>query len=238
MIKKSFNEDVVVSFNEYNHSYFYNNIKLENATTFIGKFYKKFDTDNVAPATAKAWGVDEAELREMWNSNGELAGDFGTAVHKALEHYFKYRNIGKIIQDKKKFPENYALPKHPLLRRIVKEFIDIDKAIGEITPEALLTDVKNGYCGTSDRIEIIDLEKKICRVGDYKINVTSEELDSNLRAASPFETLPANKITKYQIQLSFYANLLQAAGWTVEALDIYVLEGEWKYYQKEVLKVI
>ncbi len=40
MLKKSFNEGVFVSFNEYNHSYFHNNVKLENATTFIGKFYK------------------------------------------------------------------------------------------------------------------------------------------------------------------------------------------------------
>lgn len=238
MIKKSFNEEVSVAFNEYNHSYFYNDKKLQNATTFIGKFYKKFDVENVAPATAKSWGVDEKELRELWKSNGDLAGDFGTAVHKALEHYFKYRNIGKTIQDKKFLNENYAMPKHPLLKRIVKEFLDVDKSTGELVPEALLTDTKRLYCGTSDRIEIVDLDKKICRVGDYKINVDSEELDANLKASSPFETLPANKITKYQIQLSFYGNLLQAAGWTVEALDVYVLEGEWKHYQLEVLKVI
>lgn len=238
MIKKSFNEDVIVSFNEYTHSYYYNNTKLQNATTFIGKFYKKFDSENISAASAKAWNVDQKDVQDLWKSNAELAGGFGTAIHKALEHYDKFFTVGKAIQDKKKLPENYAMPKHPVLRSIIEGFIEINKTVGEVIPEILITDVQRGYCGTADRILILDREKKICRVQDYKVNVNSEEVKAELKAAAPFETLPANKITKYQLQLSFYANMLQAAGWVVEGLDVFVYEDGWKFYQLEVLKVI
>ncbi len=238
MIKKSFNEDIVVSFDKYNHGYFYNNTKLENATTFIGKFYKKFDSENISAASAKAWGVDKGELQELWKSNAVLSGEFGTAIHRAIEHYDKFSSLGKKIQDKKSLPVNYALPKHPVLLSIIQGFIEINKVEGEIIPEALITDVKSGYCGTADRILILDKEKKVCRIQDWKVNVNSEDVDSNLKPTSPFETLPANKITKYQLQMSFYANMLQASGWTVEGLDVFVYEDGWKSYSLSVLKVI
>lgn len=238
MLKKSFNEDVHVAFNEYNHSYFYNEKKLENATTFISKFYKKFDAENISQASAKAWGVDRGELKDLWKSNAVLSGEFGTAIHKALEHYDKFQALGKKIQEKKSLPQNYALPKHPVLLSVIEGFLEINKTVGEVFPEALVTDVARGYCGTSDRVLVINREKKICRVQDYKVNVNSEELDSNMKPLAPFDTLPANKITKYQIQLSFYANLLEASGWSVEGLDVFVYDKVWKQYTLPVLKVI
>ncbi len=238
MLKKSFNEDIVISFDKYTHSYYYNNKKLENATTFLKKFYKEFDSENISAASAKAWGVDQDELQDLWKSNMVLSGEFGTAIHKALEHYDKFFRIGKTIQDKKSLPKNYSLPKHPLLLSVIEGFIALDKKEGEVIPEATITDVKKGYCGTADRILILDKEKKICRIQDYKVNVNSEAIDKSLKPLAPFETLPANKITKYQIQMSFYANMLEASGWTVEGLDVYVCDSEWKHYELEVLKVI
>lgn len=238
MLKKSFNEDVSVAFNEYNHSYFYNDKKLDNATTFIGKFYKKFDSENISLVSARAWGVDQKDLQELWKSNAELSGGFGTAIHKALEHYDKFFTIGKAIQEKKSLPANYSMPKHPVLRSVIEGFIAINKTEGEVIPEAMITDVQRGYCGTADRILVLDWEKKICKVQDYKVNVNSEEVDSNLKASSPFDTLPANKITKYQLQMSFYANMLQASGWVVDGLDVFVYEDEWKMFSLEVLQVI
>ncbi len=238
MLKKSFNEDVSVAFNEYNHSYFYNDKKLDNATTFIARFYKKFDAENISAASAKAWGVDQKELQELWKSNAKLSGEFGTAIHRAIEHYDKFSSLGQKVQDKKSLPFNYALPKHPVLLSVIKGFIEINKTEGEIVSEVMITDVKQGYCGTADRILILDKEKKICRIQDWKVNVNSEEIDSNMKPLPPFDGLPANKITKYQLQMSFYANMLETSGWTVEGLDVFVFEDGWKSFQLSVLKVI
>lgn len=104
--------------------------------------------------------------------------------------------------------------------------------------EVLLTDVNQGYGGHADRIVILDKKKKICRVGDYKINVGAESISAKDKPSAPFNHLPGNKITKYQLQMSIYANMLQKSGWTVEGLDVYIYEESWKYYPLDILNVI
>lgn len=156
----------------------------------------------------------------------------------ALEHYETHSYLGEEISSKRGAQDNYALPKHPLLRTIIEEFVRINKTKGKVLTEVLLTDVENGFCGHADRIVIVDEEKKICRVGDYKINVDAEAESTRDKPIKPFNNLPGNKITKYQLQMSVYANMLEKSGWTVEGLDIYVYEDGWKYFELPVLKVI
>ncbi len=234
---RSFNEpDVVVVFDPVWHTFHYNGKKLTSATNYIKKFYPEFDLDGVAKMSAKAWGVDEQELKDMWKSNGEITASLGTSVHSALEHYHKFQKIGKDVQNKKKMEENYALPKHPLIRNIVKEFIEADTFVGNVESEILITDVARGYCGLADRALITG--ERSCRIQDYKINIDSEKEETNLKAFAPFDVLPANKLTKYQLQMSFYANMLQKSGWKVYGLDAFVYEDKWKHYQMKVLDVI
>lgn len=236
--KKSFNEDIQILYDHLYHTYEYEGIKFVSATTYIKRFFKPFESEKISEVSARAWGVDKHELADMWNSSGIIAAKLGTVVHEALEHYFKYQEIGKQISDKKGFDYNYAIPKHPIIRRIIEEFIAIDTAKGKIYAEALITDSKKGICGHADRVEVIDEEKKICRVHDYKVNIDSEEIDKYSKVLSPFDYLPANKLSKYQLQLSIYANMLEESGWTVEELDIFVYEDCWKHFTLPVLKVI
>lgn len=236
--KMSFNEGKLVGFDPESHTYEYQGNRLTSATTYIGKFYKKFDNENISKASAKSWGVSQQDVKDLWKSNGYLTSGFGKVVHEALEHYDKFKVVGSVIALKKGLENNYCLPKHPVLRSIIEGFIAIDKTEGIVVPEALITNVERGYCGHADRVLIIDEKKKICRIQDYKININSEELDSNLKPLIPFNELPANKITKYQLQMSFYANMLEMTGWTVQGLDVFIYEDEWKHYQLEVLNVI
>lgn len=237
--KKSFNEEgVEIWFDEIFHTYHHEGKKLVSATQYIKKFYKEFDNENVSRASAKSWGVSQQDVKDLWLSNGELASLFGKAVHLSLEHYDRFKRVGKAIQDKKDMGNNYAMPKHPILKSIVEQFIAVDNAEGDVIPEALLSNTELGYCGHADRIVVKDWDKKICRIGDYKVNIGSEEVSSNAKALPPFNNLPANKITKYQLQMSFYANLLEKSGWTVEGLDVFILEDGWRHYELSVLKVI
>jgi hypothetical protein len=192
----------------------------------------------MSSVSAKSWGVEQQDIKDLWDSNTRLSSSFGTVVHHALEHYDRFMKLGEIIQEKRELLENYAMPKHPILKSIVMGFKELYKGVGEIIPEALITDVSSGYCGHADRILIVDKENKICRVQDYKINVGSESISSSSKALKPFNELPANKITKYQLQMSFYSNMLEKSGWTVQGLDVFVLEDTWKMFNLEVLKVI
>ncbi|MBP7118577.1 PD-(D/E)XK nuclease family protein [Candidatus Woesebacteria bacterium] len=236
--EKSFNEGIEINYDPIAHSYVFKGKTLVSATEYIDRFYKPFDSEAISKVSANAWGVEQESVKGVWDSNGDLTSAFGNVVHKALEHFDKYQAMGAMVQANKSLPENYALPKHPILKSIIEGFMAVNKTVGTPVTEAMISDVESGVCGRSDRILILDQEKKVCRVQDYKVNVNSEEVKSQNKALPPFADLPANKITKYQLQLSLYANMLQKSGWTVEGLDVFVYEDGWKHFELPVLKVI
>lgn len=239
VVKTSFNEEAQVEFEPISHQYFHKGNKLVSATEYIKRFYKEFDNENVSKASAKAWGVEQDVVKGLWESNGDLTSSFGTVIHNALEHYDKFKEAGATISKKKELAENYSMPKHPFLKSIIEGFLAINKTVGTVVPEALITDIVRGFCGHADRVLIIDEAKKVCRVQDYKVNINSEEVTPTLKINDDrFGHLPANKISKYQLQMSFYANMLQKSGWTVEGLDVFIFENEWKHYSLDVLNVI
>lgn len=173
----------------------------------------------------------------IWESNKEASAKFGTAIHEALEHYEKHRKVGEQIAQIRD-TDNYALPKHPLLNSIIKEFVSINKIEGEVITEVLLSDVSSGICGHADRLVVQDWDRKIARIGDYKINVGAEDKSSKDKVYGAFAHLPSNKLSKYQLQMSIYANMLAKSGWTITGLDVYVYESGWKYHELEVLQVL
>lgn len=236
--KKSFNEDVEVAFEPVAHTYFFGDKQLTGATEYIKRFYKPFDAETIAGVLEKNWGTPQQIIKDIWATNGEITSEFGSLVHKSLEFYHNYKAAGETIAKAKGESTNYILPKHPILKSIVEDFIKIDKRKGKIISEALITDIAKGICGHADAIEIIDEKKKICRVGDFKVNINSQEIDKSMKVLSPFQELPSTKLSKYQLQMSVYGNMLQASGWTVEGLDIYVYEDGWKHYTLPLLKVI
>lgn len=240
LMKKSFNEkDVEIGFEPVAHTYTYKDKKFISATEYIKKFFKPFDADTISSILESKWGVPQQTIRDLWTSGGEITAILGNVVHSALEYYEKFRSYGEIISSQQKQEENYCLPKHPVLRQIVEGFIALPQKEGKVVTEALISNVKKGICGHADRILILDEEKKICRVQDYKVNINSEKKDSKkYKVLAPFDDLPATKLSKYQLQMSVYANMLQASGWSVEGLDVFVYEDTWKHFELPVLKVI
>jgi len=194
--------------------------KLLSGSAYADKHSPKFNKDVMVPKTAKAWGVDSDELGKLWEMNGKVSTEYGNSIHTALEIWHLYNAMGKKIQTDKENDENYCLPKNPHIRDIVKSF---DEQFGsDALVEVLISDVANGMAGQIDRLQIVDAEKKICRVGDYK---TNNELDDK-------------KIKRYQLQLSFYANILKNKGWKVQGLDIFHWSDHWEKVELEVMDLI
>jgi hypothetical protein len=195
--------------------------KLLSGSAYADKNSPKFDLEMMLPKVAKSWGVKEDDLNQLWKLNANVSTEYGTSIHTALEIWHKYNAMGSKIQSEKGEEFNYVLPKNKHIRDIVLSF---DKSYGSSAEvEILISDVKRGMAGQIDRLEIIDASKKICRVGDYK---TNNEIDKK-------------KLDKYQHQLSFYAQILIAHGWTVQGLDIFHYDGlVWNKIELEVLDLI
>jgi len=240
---KSFNENVEIDFDRTNHIYWYKQnekakpVILTSATEYVSRFYPHFDSKNISKNCEKSWGVPAKDIQDMWSSNGKMTADFGIVIHQLLEHWFNYRDMGGTIKSNTERELNPALPKHPLLKKIIEDFEEIYTYTESGINEVFVSDVKTVRGGTIDRLLIIDDKNKVCRIQDYKVNILPENESPELKAKTPYNILPPNKLTKYQIQLSFYADMLKACGWTVEGLDVYVLEDGWKYYKLDIIDI-
>lgn len=214
---KTFTGETIIYNNEA-HTYtdLEGNVML-SGSGYANKHSPRFDLEMMLPKTAKAWGASEEDLRSIWKFNGDIANQWGSAVHSALELYQKHHKTGEQIQKQKDMELNYVLPKNSYLRKVVLEFVELAGA--DALCEVLVSDVKNKMAGTIDRL-VITGEKK-CRVGDYK---TNNEMDNK-------------KKLKYQKQLSFYAHILMNKGWDVEGLDLYYLNSN-DGWSVEVLPIL
>ena len=249
--KHSFSEpDVIVDFNETKHIY---NMRwnggtkvLKGGTTFIKRFYDPFDAPKIARQCSKYWGVSAKDIEEMWASNGNVSGLLGTTIHLALEHYINFKEVGNTITKTrqkagKDVDRNYAMPKHPFLKKTITSLNKLTNKLdkkykGErVVAEALVTDSATGWGGLVDRLAILNHEKKIARIQDYKVNIGAEKEESHSKPKHPFSHLPANKLTKYALQLSFYASILKKHGWTIEGLDVFIFEHKWIHHQLELI---
>lgn len=230
---ESFNEGVYLTFLKAEHKYVHDGKELVSGTKYIKRWIAEFDEANIADLCSSKYGCTTEEVLAFWKGGGEVASAFGTSIHNAMEHYEKFKWLGEIVQNQKNLPFNKALPTHPLLRKIVEDFYKQDLQPGEVMSEVLLTNVESGLCGYADRI-LITGEKR-CRVQDFKVNVDADKIDSNIKFLGQMAELPKTKLTKYELQMSFYARLLQLSGWTVEGLDAFVYDNEWKHYELELL---
>lgn len=195
---------------------------LMSGSAYADSVSPKFDKAMLLPKTAKAWGVDEAALADIWELAGKVSTEYGSAIHTALEAWVKYNEVGAKIAEKKGLDYNYVLPKNDHIRKIVESLYKVDGG-GELMSEVLISDIKNGRAGRVDLLKILDKEKKVCRIQDYKTNNDIDE----------------KKMLKYNHQLSFYANIMMAHGWTVEGLDLLHYDGnDWTVYPLEVLDLV
>jgi len=249
--KYSFSEpDVIVDFNDTKHIY---NMRwnggtkvLKGGTTFIKRFYDEFDAPKIARQCSKYWGVSAKDIEEMWASNGNISGLLGTVVHLALEHYINFKRLGDTITTTRKasgkdVDGNYAMPKHPFLKKTIESLnrltdkLDKKYKVQEVVAEALVTDSATGWGGLVDRLAILDKERKIARVQDYKVNIGAEKEESHSKPKQPFSHLPANKLTKYALQLSFYSSILKKHGWIIEGLDVFIFESKWVHHSLDLI---
>jgi len=233
---KSWNEEEWLTFSEQDHRYVHEGKELVSCSNYIKKWMKPFEKDVVSGLCANKYGCTQEEVLGLWENGGKVSATFGTSIHNALEHYEKFKILGRVIQEQKDLPYNKALPSHPALREIVLEFTqNFTHMDDEVIPEALITNVELGLCGYADRV-LITGEKK-CRVQDYKINIGADVVDKNVKFLGQMADLPKTKLSKYALQMSFYARLLELSGWEVEGLTAFVYDDKWKKFELERIKL-
>lgn len=215
-----------IYFDEPSHTY--TNSKGQvylSGSQYAKRFEKEFPKDVISGKMAKGADVPQQDILDFWSTKADVSSGFGTAIHLALENYAKYKELSNKLDDVKLAKDPDAVAKnghihdHPIINKCVTEFYKGREK--EVTlNEALVIDHERRLSGTIDRLLLVDKKKKICRVQDFKTNASIDD-----------------KLAAYWHQLSFYASILTAKGWTVEGLDIFHYDGTWHEYQSEVLEV-
>lgn len=223
--------DEVILYDDISHTYktLDNQIML-SGSAYAHNFTRDFPREHMLKTLEAKWGVQAAILDDIWSMSGDISTSFGTSVHRGLELAHRYWEHGKIISGHKEIEANYCLPKHPVIRDIVLEFVE--EFGTNALPEVFLSDSQRLMCGQVDRLELVDEEAKIARVQDYK---TTLEKDSK-GEVSP--KLSKAKMTEYQHQMSFYAHILMGSGWQVPGIDLFVYDFINKRWIKTELEVL
>lgn len=181
-----FNKDIHVYTNQDGARYL-------SGSTYAAQYEKPFDTKAVSEAYAKKHGGEAAYWAAQWQLNSDCSRGFGTAIHAALELFGTYGVVHK----------------HPVLKKVVESFYEVHKEAAVY--EAVIANHTLLQCGTVDRLVIVDEQKKICRVEDFKTDSETASM----------------KFIKYAKQLNFYSNILRAAGWKTETPILHHWNGTW-----------
>lgn len=230
--------NVKVAFDENSHTY---EKGWLSGSAFAHMYAEDFDSESHANRMAKG-DTDANTILDMWKLNAEVSTSFGTSLHNGLELRGKYAKASKDI----KGTLEACLNKNPIIRELVVEFYD-NFGDDDSFYEPFVANEEYKICGFIDKLKVIDREKKIVRVQDYKTNAN---ILKDKKALPPFKGVVSDDaLGNYWLQLSFYAFILEEAGYIVEGLDIYwpdlreFLDRDdeyvtcWKHFESDVIPI-
>lgn len=196
---------------------------FQSASQFAKKFEQPFNADVIVPVYANKHSLEPQLVKDFWRSKADASTTFGTALHQALETYGKY----KALADELSTPEKpVTVGIHPTLLPIVEAFFTEERLKEEAVYEPFVLDFKGKRCGQIDRLVIVDREKKICDIEDYKTNADLYKQNSPKFLKEPYKDLPNQPIGGYTIQLNDYRSIVEADGWTVRNMTLHHWAGE------------
>lgn len=239
-----------------------------SGSKFPEKFYKEFNADDILSGIVEKFYKDASgeeqdriknAISSMWELNRDASTGYGTAIHAALECYDKYQSIGDKIKDVKEYKTkptivgpNKALSRNPFIKKVVDDFHE--KFGGDYIRfnEQFVWILEERLCGAIDRVKVIDPDKKIIRIQDYKTDSNIHDKRYQLtdsvfyrltQGATP--SLGKELLDLHWLQLSFYAYILSYYGYIVEGLDIFWLnpdkltrgENAWELFSHDVIDI-
>lgn len=201
----------IVTFYESKHLYILKNQeryidkKLTSGTTFISKFFPKFDADEIAPRVAKKRGVSVAEIKAEWKKNGDEASELGTCVHGMVENYFISKRRTRPKSEKEKIFSAFA-------------YKEIDSLLEEWDIAEIEAIVFNeNIAGTLDFLLKHKTKPNTYLLGDWKTNKSLDIINNwGKKALSPISYMHDTNFAKYILQLSLYKYIALKEGFIPE----------------------
>ena len=203
-----------------------------SATTFISRFFPKFEKEAVAQkcvenGNEKYAGMSVDEILMAWEAEATRGRNEGTNVHEYAENILAG-----------------VAPPGPISERCETLFKRVDEAINELLPfyqwvgsEVILFDPETLLAGQADLIMYHQKLKQLI-ILDWKQNKEISRSNRFQKGFKPVDHLEDTDINRYSLQLSFYEWLIRKGGYFpgVERYNralIHLSEAEFKIIQLE-----
>jgi hypothetical protein len=193
------------------HTYHINNKQLISATTFIGKFKAKFDSDSVAEKFADKNGLDKQDVLDSWDWKRDFSCIKGTLFHKYAEDYLNNKIFPyDSVYFTKLFGVDTMKPIYDILVRQFKQFYeDSSHNLVPVKSEWIVGDEEMGICGTVDQL-YFNKKTQMLEIWDWKSNkAINLKSQYNQRFRHPIEHLDMCEMNTYSLQLSLYKYIIE-----------------------------
>ncbi len=232
-----------IRFTESTHKYWYGRKQLTSVTTYIGKFFPPFEGKVLAKRLASYpfYKKQKKGMRKIM-AEWKASASHGTRVHQAIEEYI---NCGDALYCLDKFcTEDRDFNKFNQWLQWYEPFEKkiMSNEFGTIQPEVIVHNEEYGLAGTIDLIVTYKNNEGnvVTMLLDWKTNTNFKKNYAGNTAFKPINHLPNTKLSKYTLQLSLYAYMLEQKGSTIG--DLMLVEigedrvKEWTipYSKKEI----
>ena len=200
--------------------------RLLSGSQIAERYKPEFPREVILNSLAAKHGVDPDVFARSWDLKRDASLHFGNAVHTALQAYGEGLHV----------PGKEVICAAPFLNEITRDFFTDARREEEALYESFVINEEHGTCGLVDRVVVLSWDERVCVVEDVKTNADLHKGSGKL--LGPFSKLPNTPWGSYTIQLNAYAEMLEAAGWTVEGLTIHHLKDGWKELPVDRVKVL
>jgi ATP-dependent exoDNAse (exonuclease V) beta subunit len=193
------------------HKYFIDNRELVSATTFIGKFKEKFDTENIAESYANKRGLDVKDVINEWDLKRDISTVKGTLIHNYAENYwynkvFPYDAVPVI----RKFGSDIIKEKFEKCVNNFKLFYkDAVKNLIPVKMEFVVGDTDYGIAGMVDCL-FYNKKSQMLEIYDYKTNKEIKKSNQyKQKFKNPISHLDYCELNTYSLQLGLYKHIIE-----------------------------
>jgi len=227
-----------IKFYHKSHKYKYGKDELTSVTRFISKFFPEFEAKELAKKLASfPWAKKQGKTMRTFLKEWKETAEVGTKIHEYMENYCKN------TMQECDFEEILANKEYKVQRGIewLDKFLESKKKY-ILLPEALVYDIPNKLAGTVDLIVVEEnedpVDKPYITLIDWKSNTNFTKNYDNQNGKEPISHLPNTKLSKYTLQLSMYAYMLEQQGeaYVKELLLVELGDEKVKVHKVDYLK--
>lgn len=193
------------------HKYFVDGRELMSATTFIGKFKPKFETEKLAEQYAAKRGLNVNDVIADWDYKRDFSTVKGSAVHLFAENYWNNKVFpydGSIPL--KKFGVDQVKEKYDKCVQYFMNFYnDAKQNLVPVKMELVVGDIDYGIAGMVDCL-FFNKKSNMLEIYDYKTNKDIKlKNDFGQRFGTPISHLDVCEINTYSLQLGLYKHIIE-----------------------------